>query len=241
MTKKTVLISGGTEGMGKATALQLLDERFNVVIFSRNSEKCKSLNNELKKKFDAENFIVLQADVTNEKDVTNVVNKTIQKFKKIDILINNAGFGYFVECDKVDINKFQEMIQTNIVGAALLTKIVVPYMKKQTSGLIINLVSISGKTVFAQGEFYSATKFALMGYSDGIRKELKDYGIKVSTLCPGMIKTNFFDEKELERRKKLNNGKPPQMLDVEDVTRIISLICNQSSHCDIQDIILMPF
>ncbi|MBI2548608.1 SDR family oxidoreductase [Candidatus Woesearchaeota archaeon] len=241
MMRKVVVISGGTEGIGKATVVQLLSEGFNVVTFSRENNRCKSLNNELKKNFDSETFIVMQADVTNEKDMSNIVNKAIQKFKKIDVLINNAGFGYFVACDRVDIKRFQEMVQTNIVGVALLTKLTVPYLKKQNSGLIINLVSISGKMAFAQGEFYSATKFALMGYSEGIRKELKDYGIKVSTLCPGMIKTNFFDEKELERRKKLNSGQLPTFLEVEDVVRVISFVCHQSPHSDIQDVTIMPF
>lgn len=80
-----------------------------------------------------------------------------------------------------------------------------------------------------------------MGYSEGIRKELKDYGIKVSTLCPGMVKTNFFEKKELERRKRLNDGKLPKMLKVKDIIRIVSLICNQSVNCDIQDMVVMPF
>ncbi len=114
-------------------------------------------------------------------------------------------------------------------------------MKKENSGLIINIVSTSGKTVFPEGEFYAATKFAVMGYSQGIRKELKEYGIKVSTLCPGMVDTHFFNKEELDRRKKANNGKLPQMLSVDDVTNVIRLICQQSIHCDIQDVTLCPF
>ena len=105
----------------------------------------------------------------------------------------------------------------------------------------MNLVSISGKAAFANGEFYSATKFGVMGYSQGIRNELKEFGIKVCTLCPGMIKTSFFDEEELERRKRLWNGKIPQMLEVEDINKIISMICGQPAHCDIQDLTVMPF
>ena len=80
-----------------------------------------------------------------------------------------------------------------------------------------------------------------MGYSEGIRNELSSFGIKVATLCPGMIKTNFFDEEELARRKKIWKGKIPTMLEVEDINRIISLICNQSKHCDIRDLTVMPF
>jgi len=238
---KTVLITGGTEGIGKASAIKLMEEGFNVSTFSRNKAKCDSLAKELEKKYSSDNFLVMQGDVTKEEDMKKVLNNTLNKFKNIDILFNNAGFGYFSEADKVDMNRFQSMIQTNIFGLTLITKLVISHMKKRKSGLIINLASISGKTAFALGEFYSATKFAVVGYSEGLRNEVKDFGIKVSTLCPGMIKTNFFGKDELERRKKANNGKVPKMLNVDDITRVVSLICNQSEDCDIRDITLMPF
>ena len=241
MPNKTVLISGGTEGIGKGAVIQLLDDGFNVATFSRSKNKCNSLTKELAAKYNQNRFLVMTGDVTDENSLKKVVNETIKKFNSIDILINNAGIGYFVDCDKVDMNRFQEMIQINIIGVALLTKLVVPYMKKKKSGLILNVSSIAGKMAYSNGEFYSATKFALMGYSEGIRKELKEFGIKVSTLCPGMIKTNFFDEEELKRRKKIGKEKLPQMMKIEDIDRIISLICNQSDGCDIQDLTVMPF
>lgn len=241
MNKKTGLISGGTDGIGKATVLKLLKDGHKVATFSRDKRKCDQLIKLLSKSHPQKQFLVLNSDVTDETNLALVVTETVKKFGAIDILINNAGIGYFAECDKVDMSRFQQMIQINIVGLALLTKLVVPHMKKKKSGLIINLASISGKIAFANGEFYSATKFGVMGYSQGIRNELKDFGIKVATLCPGMIKTSFFDEEELERRMKIWNGKVPPMLEAKDITDIISLICNQSEHCDIQDLTIMPF
>ena len=241
MTSKTVLISGGTDGIGKGTVSQLLKDGFNVATFSRDVKKCSSLKKELESKFNQEQFLIMTADVADSKEMGVVVAKTIEKFKSIDILINNAGFGYFVASDEVDMSRFQEMVQINLVSLASLTKLVVPHMKKQKSGLIINLASISGKRALPYGEFYSATKFGVMGYSEGIREELKDFGIKVCTICPGMVKTSFFDKKELERRKKSWKGKIPQMLSVEDIARIMSLICTQSEHSDIQDLTIMPF
>lgn len=239
MNNKTVLISGGTNGIGKGAVLQLLEDGFNVATFSRNQEKCDLLQKELESQYDQNRFLVMNGDVTDENDLKSDINATIAKFESIDILINNAGFGYFSDCDTVDMVRFQEMIQTNIVGVARLTQFIVPYMKKQKSGTILNVASISGKVVYPKGEFYSATKFAIMGYSEGIRKELKEYGIKVSTLCPGMIKTDFFSEEELKRREKEWGDFP--MMEVSDISRIISLICNQSEHSDIQDVTVMPF
>ena len=238
---KTVLISGGTKGIGKGAVLQLLKDGFNVAAFSRDQSKIDNLQSELAVQFPSTQFLALSADVTSEESMTQLVEQVVKKFGTIDILINNAGIGYFRDADQLDAQRFQAMIQTNIIGVALLTKHVVPVMKQIKSGLIINLASISGKVAFANGEFYSATKFGVMGYSQAIRAELAPFGIKVATVCPGMIKTEFFDEEELARRQKLWNGKVPQMLEVSDISRIISLICNQSEHSDIQDITIMPF
>jgi NADP-dependent 3-hydroxy acid dehydrogenase YdfG len=238
---KTILISGGTKGIGKGAVIQCLNEGNNVITFSRDEKNCKRLREELSAKYSKEKFLVFNANVTKEEDVKDVVEKTIAQYRQIDVLINNAGIGYFRDADQVDITKFRSMIETNIVGLSILTKYVVPEMKNQKRGLIINIASVSGRTAFANGEFYSATKFAVMGYSEGIRNELSPFGIKVATICPGMIETDFFDKEELERRMKLWNGKIPTMLDVADITRIVSLIINQSEHCDIRDIFLMPF
>lgn len=240
--KKSVLISGGTKGIGKGAVLQLLKDGFNVATFSRSKIHIDLLSKEITGLYSKDRFLIMQSDVNNKKSLSGIVSKTVKKFGSIDILINNAGIGYFADCDKVEMNKFQNMLQTNIVGVALLTKLVVPHMKKFKDGLIINIASISGKRAFANGEFYSATKFGIMGYSQGIRDELKKYGIKVATICPGTIKTDFFDKEYLKKRKKeVWKGKNPQMLSIEDLNKIISLICSQSMHCDIQDLTVMPF
>ncbi|MBP9702859.1 SDR family NAD(P)-dependent oxidoreductase [Candidatus Woesebacteria bacterium] len=238
---KVALVSGGTKGIGHGVVDQLLADGMSVATFSRNSGQVSKLEAELSLKYDADRFLVVEGDVTKEDSVAAVVKQVKEKFGQVDILVNNAGIGYFRDVDTFDLARFEQMITTNIVGVALLTKYVVPIMKEAKTGLIINVASISGKVAFANGEFYSATKFGVMGYSQAIRAELAPFGIKVSTLCPGMIKTDFFDEEELERRKRIWNGKVPQMLEVSDITRLVSLIANQSEHSDIQDLTIMPF
>lgn len=238
---KVALISGGTKGIGRGVVDQLLSDGMAIATFSRNSDQVSRLQEELAGKYNADRFLVSNGDVTSEESVAAVVSRVKEKFGQIDVLVNNAGVGYFRDVDAFDLARFEQMISTNIVGVALLTKHVVPVMKVSKKGLIINVASISGKVAFANGEFYSATKFAVMGYSQAIRAELAPFGIKVSTICPGMIKTDFFDEEELERRKKIWNGKIPQMLEVSDITRLVSLITNQSEHSDIQDLTIMPF
>jgi len=238
---KVALISGGTKGIGRGIVDQLLSDGMAIATFSRNSSQVSRLQEELAGKYNSDRFLVSNGDVTSEESVAAVVAQVKEKFGQIDVLVNNAGVGYFRDVDAFDLAQFEQMISTNIVGVALLTKHVVPVMKVSKKGLIINVASISGKVAFANGEFYSATKFGVMGYSQAIRAELVPFGIKVSTICPGMIKTDFFDEEELERRKKIWNGKIPQMLEVSDVTRLVSLITNQSKHSDIQDLTIMPF
>lgn len=239
---KTVLISGGTSGIGKGAVLQLLKEGFNVSTFATQKVKCDALIKELKGSFEEKAFLVNVGDLRNEKDSARIVGETIKKFGAIDILINNAGVGYFPASDKVDEKKFQDMLQVNVVGLTMLTKHVIPLMKKRKSGLILNISSTSGKVGVAGSEFYNAAKFGVMGYSEGLRLELQPFGIKVSTVCPGMVHTNIFSPEEIELRLKTRwGGKMPVMLDVSEVVRVISLICNQSEHSDIQDIVVKPF
>jgi NADP-dependent 3-hydroxy acid dehydrogenase YdfG len=235
---KTALISGGTSGIGKATVKQLLDDGFNVATFSSSKEKCEALKKEVKDK----KLLVLKGDVSSEKDVESIVKETIIRFGSIDVLVNNAGFGYFIHADTVDMAKFRKMLDVNVFGMALLTKFVVPGMKKRKKGIIINIASISGRKVFPQGEFYSATKFAVIGYSEGIRMELREHGIKVCTICPGMVKTDFFTKEDYDRRMKtMWNGKEPVMLDPKDVAKLISFMCSQPAHSNIDDATIMPF
>ncbi|MCX6797375.1 MAG: SDR family oxidoreductase [Candidatus Doudnabacteria bacterium] len=241
MTNKTILISGGTTGIGKATALKMLSESWNVSVFSNEPKVNQEFIKEAKTVYSEDRFLVLRGDMLKEASLKKIVKETLKKFKRIDALFNNAGIGYFVEADKVNIEKFDKMMEVNIVGMAALTKAVVPIMKKQKSGQIINTASVAGKVGHAKSEFYAASKSAVLKYSEGLRQELQKNSIKVATICPGMVNTHFWTKKEYNRRKKENwHGKDPVRLSVEDIARVVSFICNQAEHSDIQDITIMP-
>lgn len=242
MKNKTVLISGVTSGIGRATVFQLLKDGFSVSGFAPQVQKCRALSKELAQLFDPANFLILPADVRHEKSLKTVVAATLKRYKHIDVLINNAGYGFFVEPDAVDVKKYWDMIDVNVVGMARLTKLVVPHMKKRKLGLIINLASIAGRRVGVKGSFYSATKFAVMGYSEGLRKDLASFGIKVSTVCPGLVKTNFLTKKEYQRRmKEIWHNHEPTMLEAQDIAGAIGFICSQPAHAEVQDMLIMPF
>lgn len=238
---QTILITGGTSGIGKGAVLTLLKEGHKVATFSRNGDKVNALRSELENSFDQANFLCMQGDATSEPDVSRIVSETLVKFGQLDVLINNAGIGFFKEADQFDVQEFNQMLSVNLLGYALMVKHSLPHMKNRRSGLIINVSSVRGRIAQAMGEFYSATKFGVMGYSEGLRDEVHKLGIKVATLCPGMIDTEFFDQQEIERRKALNNGQMPPMLTVEDMNRIFSLVVNQSPQSEIRDVFVMPF
>jgi 3-hydroxy acid dehydrogenase/malonic semialdehyde reductase len=242
MIKKVVLISGGTSGIGKATTLQLLKDGFNVCAFAPQPPNVKAFAKELSQIFDSQNFLVISADVRKDESLKKVVAACLKKFKRIDILINNAGYGYFAEADAVNMQKFQDMMEVNVMGVARLTKSVLPQMKKQRKGQIVNIDSISGRLSGPRAEFYCASKFAIMGYSEGLRKELAKFGIKVSTVCPGMVKTNFLTDSEYKHRMKyLWHGKEPMRLEAQDIARSIAFVCEQPDHCNVDDVLIMPF
>jgi len=240
--QKTVIISGGTSGIGKATALRLLKDGLNVVVFSYDKKSCSAFEKELARIYAEDRYLVVVSDVTKSLQMVRVVASAIKKYKKIDVVINNAGIGYFSDCDEIDEAALTKMVDVNVRGVMNLTAAVVRVMKRQKNGLIINIVSTAGKSVSAHGVFYGATKFAVMGYSEGIRRELKPFGIRVATLCPGLVKTAFLTPTQIKYRlKRLWNGTVPPMLAPDDIGDAISFICSRPGTVSIEDLTLRPF
>ena len=239
---KTILISGGVTGIGRATALRFLEIGWQVVVFSKRSEHNQEFLKLAKAQGLAAKLLVLETDITKEKDLKKAAAETKKKFKTIDVLFNNAGVGYFEEADKMDVKKFDQMMEVNVIGMADLTKQVLPIMKKQKHGQIINNASIAGKVGHAKSEFYAATKAAVMRYSEGLRQELEKFGIKVSVIYTSTVKTEFWSKKEYARRKKENwHGKTPVFLSPDDIAAAVQFIVNQPGYSVVQDITIVPF
>ncbi|MCW1948913.1 MAG: SDR family oxidoreductase [Candidatus Shapirobacteria bacterium] len=239
---KTILISGGVTGIGAATALKFLEAGWSVAVFSNTAEHNREFLKTAQTEGLANKLLVLLGDITKEKEVKRIVAETKKKFKEIDVLFNNAGLGYFVDADKVDVKKFDEMMEVNVIGIADLTKQVLPIMKKQKSVQIINNASIAGKIGHPKSEFYAATKSAVMRYSEGLRSEVVKYGIKVSVIYTSTVKTGFWNKKEFARRKKENwGGKDPVFLTVQDLARTVDFIVSQPENSVVEEITIMPF
>lgn len=182
---KVVLITGASSGIGKDTALSLIKEGHIVYGVARRLEMMQDI-------IQAGGHAI-KMDILKEKNIDEVVNQIIKEQKRIDILINNAGYGLWGAVETISIAEAKRQFDVNIFGLAYLTKKIIPLMRKQKSGKIINMSSMGGKVYTPFGAWYHATKYALEGWSDCLRIELKSFGIDVILIEPGVIKTEFQD------------------------------------------------
>ena len=183
--KKVILITGTASGMGKATAEKLIAEGHVVYGGDIQYEKNKYL--------DRIGGHSLDMDVTKDEEVDAGVDRIIKEQGRIDVLINNAGYGLFAPIEEVTIEDAWKQFDVNMFGYARTVKAVLPHMRKQNMGRIINLTSMGGKIYTPMGGWYHATKHALEGWSDCLRLETKEFNISVVVVEPGIIKTNFYN------------------------------------------------
>ena len=184
---QVIIISGASKGIGKDVAKVLYEQDANLALFSRNLAELKKVFAD----FDNNKIMLLKADVSSYKDIVNVVDKTIKKFGKIDVLINNAGLFKGDYLENISEENWDKLISINIKGVFLISKAVIPFMKSRKAGLIINIGSrISHNTnIQAKKVLYATTKFAVEGFSRALNNELKPWGIKVTCLMPGTVNT----------------------------------------------------
>lgn len=181
--KKIILITGASSGIGKETAKQLIQQGHTVYTAARRIDQMQDLK--------TLGAYPIQMDITNENDIEKVVSTIIQKEGKIDVLWNNAGYGLYGAVEDISMAEAKRQMDVNVFGMAAMTQKVVPYMRKENNGLIINTSSMGGKMYFPMGAWYHASKHAVEGLSDCLRLELKPFNIKVVVLEPGFIATEF--------------------------------------------------
>ncbi len=190
---KLAIITGGSRGIGKATALELLKEGYIVVITSRDNKELKETERELKKYGE---IIGIKSDVSNYNDVKGLIKDVYNRHKQIDVLVNNAGIALWKELDQMTTKEIDDTLDINLKGLTYMCREVIPIMKKQKSGKIINISSGAGKQGYASFSVYCASKFGVIGLSESLAKELNEYGINVYTICPGGVNTKmYFDMK----------------------------------------------
>ena len=185
---KVVVITGASMGIGEAVAKLFADRGASVVLLSRDAERAEAARGRVGH---AERTLALACDVRNREEIDRVVGLTLHHFQRIDVWINNAGHGILDSVANVDMPAVRETFETNFFGALEAMQAVIPVMKQQGSGAIINISSVAGHIPLPFHAVYSATKFAMNAIGKAARIELMSSGINVLTVCPGYVRTDF--------------------------------------------------
>jgi len=188
---KTWFITGASRGFGALFVKEALDRGDNVVAAARNPQA-------IAEKFDARpNLLAIKLDVTNEEQAREAVRQTVERFGRIDVLINNAGFGVLGAVEEISGAEVEAVYRTNVFGLLSVTRAALPQLRHQRSGHIINISAIAGYQSFVGWGVYASTKFAVEGISEGLAMEVKPLGIKVTIVEPGFFRTDFLDGQSL--------------------------------------------
>jgi len=238
---KTILITGATAGIGKATAYRFAAENQRLIITGRRKEILDQMCLDLEKKYKAEVY-PLSFDIRNKAEVERSLDSLPAKWKNIDILVNNAGLAAGLDpMNMASTEDWDTMIDTNVKGLLYISRKIIPGMIEKGSGHIFNIGSIAGKEVYPKGGVYSATKHAVDALSKGMRIDLLPYGIKVTQISPGAVETEFSNVRfkgDTERAKLVYKGYDP--LQGEDIAEIIFFISKLPERVNVNDILVMP-
>lgn len=198
MDKKIVIITGASSGIGKETALLLAKNGYTVYGIARRADKLAEIAQA--------DINTIQMDITDELAVESAVKEIYQKEGKIDILINNAGYGEYGAIEDVPMETAHKQMNVNLFGFVNITKLVLPIMRENKSGTIVNISSIGGKMASPMGGWYYASKFAMEAISDSLRLEVKQFGINVIVIEPGGIKTEWGSIADATMMQASNNS-----------------------------------
>ncbi len=238
---KIVLITGASSGIGAATARAFAGHGAKLLLCARRLDKLQEMEAELRDT-GAADFFAFELDVQDRDEVEGTLNTLPDPWGRIDLLINNAGLSRGL--DKLwedDVQNWEEMIDTNVKGLLYVTRTVVPGMVQRGRGHIINLGSIAGHMTYPGGHVYCATKAAERSISDGLRIDLNGTPIRVTSIDPGMVETDFSNVRfrgDADRARKVYAGVTP--LTPEDIAETIVWTATRPSHVEIQTVVLTP-
>lgn len=227
--RKVVLVTGGARGIGKAIALKYAENGYNVII---NYVSSKTNVIELEKEFSTKGIesLILKADVSNANEVESLVKSAIDKFGRIDVLVNNAGItrdGLLMRMKEED---FDRVIEINLKGTFLVTKAVTPYMMKKKDGKIVNLASVVGVTGNAGQCNYSASKAGIIGFTKSIAKELASRNIRVNAVAPGFIDTDMTNVLGEDIKKNINSQIPMRRMGTaNEIANVVYFLGSEES------------
>jgi NADP-dependent 3-hydroxy acid dehydrogenase YdfG len=230
--QKVALITGASSGIGRSTAEMLAREGVRVALAARREGELQRLKERIES--EGGTALVVETDVTDEDDVRETIEQIENEFGRLDILVNSAGMMVLDQVEEADMREFQRMIDVNLNGLIQITQAVIPLMRRQDSGHVVNISSLAGRKSFPGASGYSASKYGVNGFSEALREEFTGEDtefIRVTDIEPGFVETD------------LSEGLPPEWmetLDPADVARSVRYAVSQPPHVDVNEILLRP-
>lgn len=222
---KIIVITGASSGIGRSAAIEFANKGAKLVLVARRKEKLDELAKSLSKSTEV---LVCQCDVSDKSQVESMTAQVLNKFSKIDILVNNAGFAIYGTVSDLSIEEIESQMRTNYLGMVYCTKNFLPIFQKQNSGHIVNVASVAASFGLPGIASYCASKFAMLGFSEGLKHELRGTNIGITIVSPIMVRTNFFDHESFAKMPKYS----PTSLDPKTVAKAI-LSASESSRLEI--------
>lgn len=238
--KKTALVTGATAGIGEAIAKRLAEAGYKLIITGRRHDRLKNLKTEIENTYKIE-VLPLAFDVRQYSEVEKMLGNLPADWADIDVLVNNAGLAVGLNpIHEGVVDDWERMIDTNIKGLLYVTRVISPLMVKKQSGHIINICSIAGKEVYANGNVYCATKHAVDALSRAMKIDLLPYNIRVTQICPGAVETEFSIVRfkgNKDRAEKVYQGFTP--LDASNIADAVHYAVSQPPHVNVQDMVVL--
>ena len=239
--EKTILITGATSGIGEATAHLFAENGWNVNATGRRLSRLEKLKDDIFEKCNNE-ITVLNFDVRNRSEVEEKLHSLDINNNPIDVLVNNAGLSLGLEdFNEASIEEWEQMIDTNVKGLLYVSRLISNYMIKQQKGHIINIGSVAGYNVYPKGHVYCASKFAVRAITEGMREDLAQHKIKVSSLNPGMVDTEFslvrFRGDESKAEQVYNGFEPLHSIDIAET---LFYMANAPEHVNLAEVLILP-
>jgi 3-oxoacyl-[acyl-carrier protein] reductase len=233
---KVAIVTGAGTGVGRATALMLANEGVSTVLVGRRRGRLEETAALVATGGGA--ALIAPADVADEVAVADVVARAIEQYGGIDVLVNAAAVGLYGRVERYSLQAWQQTMATNLTGVFLMCRAVLPIMRERGGGAIVSIGSGAGRQGYADLAAYSASKFGLIGFMESLAAEVGDHGIKVSTILPGSILTDFGGRTVAEKQAAIATGK--RYLNPEDVAAAILFLLRQPAHAWTQEMNLWP-
>ena len=219
-----LLITGASSGIGAAAARHAVDAGWRVVLTARREDRLADLAAELG---GDDHALALQCDVTSFDDQENAVRTAVERFGRLDAFLANAGFGAKRGFLEESVEHWKAMVDTNVLGAAYSIRAALAHFREENSGHVLLMSSVAGRRALP-GSLYAATKFAVTAMGEGLRAEIADTPIKVTLIEPGMVDTEFFE------------NRPDNALEADDIARAIMYALSQPAHVDVNEVLVRP-